>query len=254
MGSLVAPPALAQTDLTALEQALPPEAWAELQTLLKTQQYHADIVWTTVAGALVFFMQAGFAMVEAGFTRAKNATNIVLKNLMDFCFGACAFWFLGFGLMFGSHVAGFLGTNWFFFNWQQGAEAGSQNDAWPFTFFCFQLVFAATAATIVSGAMAERTRFLAYLIYSIVISGAIYPISGAGPGMACLPTTTVVQPAGWKTWATLTLPGRGWCTWWVGLQLLRELWCWVRAWASMVLMGSRGLFPGIAYPWACWGR
>ncbi|MFS8883374.1 ammonium transporter [Synechococcus sp. R55.3] len=178
LGSLVAPPALAQTDLTALEQALPPEAWAELQTLLKTQQYHADIVWTTVAGALVFFMQAGFAMVEAGFTRAKNATNIVLKNLMDFCFGACAFWFLGFGLMFGSHVAGFLGTNWFFFNWQQGAEAGSQNDAWPFTFFCFQLVFAATAATIVSGAMAERTRFLAYLIYSIVISGAIYPISG----------------------------------------------------------------------------
>ncbi|MFS8896397.1 hypothetical protein NW856_08465, partial [Synechococcus sp. R3-13] len=69
---MVAPPALAQTDLTALEQALPPEAWAELQTLLKTQQYHADIVWTTVAGALVFFMQAGFAMVEAGFTRAKN--------------------------------------------------------------------------------------------------------------------------------------------------------------------------------------
>jgi Amt family ammonium transporter len=129
-----------------------------------------------VAGALVFFMQAGFAMVEAGFTRAKNATNIVLKNLMDFCFGACAFWFLGFGLMFGSHVAGFLGTNWFFFNWQQGAEAGSQNDAWPFTFFCFQLVFAATAATIVSGAMAERTRFLAYLIYSIVISGAIYDL------------------------------------------------------------------------------
>ncbi|MCJ2541971.1 ammonium transporter [Synechococcus bigranulatus str. 'Rupite'] len=174
----MAPPALAQTDLTALEQALPPEAWAELQALLQTQQYHADLVWTIVAGALVFFMQAGFAMVEAGFTRAKNAANIVLKNLMDFCCGACAFWALGFGLMFGSHVAGFLGTDWFFFTWQQAAEAGSQNDAWPFTFFCFQLVFAATAATIVSGAMAERTRFVAYLIYSIVISAVIYPISG----------------------------------------------------------------------------
>jgi Amt family ammonium transporter len=178
LGSFVAPPALAQPDLTALEQALSPEAWAELQTLLQTQQYHADIVWTIMAGVLVFFMQAGFAMVEAGFTRAKNAANIVLKNLMDFCCGACAFWFLGFGLMFGSHVAGFLGTNWFFFNWQQGSEAGSQNDAWPFTFFCFQLVFAATAATIVSGAMAERTRFVAYLIYSVVISAVIYPISG----------------------------------------------------------------------------
>ncbi|MCF2969806.1 ammonium transporter [Synechococcus sp. Nb3U1] len=178
LGGVAAPSALAQTDLTALEQALPAEAWAELQTLLQTQQYHADIVWTIVAGVLVFFMQAGFAMVEAGFTRAKNAANIVLKNLMDFCCGACAFWALGFGLMFGSHVAGFLGTDWFFFNWQQGSEAGSQNNAWPFTFFCFQLVFAATAATIVSGAMAERTRFVAYLIYSIVISAVIYPISG----------------------------------------------------------------------------
>ncbi|MEN9230028.1 MAG: ammonium transporter [Thermostichus sp. DG02_5_bins_236] len=178
LGLLRAHPAWAQTDPTALEQALPPEAWAELQALLQTNQYHADILWTLVAAVLVFFMQAGFAMVEAGFTRAKNATNIVLKNLMDFCCGACAFWALGFGLMFGPHVAGFLGTGWFFFTWQQGFAAGSQNNAWPFTFFCFQLVFAATAATIVSGAMAERTRFLAYLIYSIVISAIIYPISG----------------------------------------------------------------------------
>ncbi|MFS8781092.1 ammonium transporter [Synechococcus sp. W55.1] len=136
-------------------------------------QKHADIVWTIVAAALVFFMQAGFAMVETGFTRAKNAANIMMKNLMDFCMGCCAFWFIGFGLMFGKSD-GFFGTSWFAFNWQQAHEAGD----WPFTFFVFQLVFAATAATIVSGAMAERTKFLAYLIYSIVISGLIYPISG----------------------------------------------------------------------------
>ena len=136
-------------------------------------QKHADIVWTIVAAALVFFMQAGFAMVETGFTRAKNAANIMMKNLMDFCIGCCAFWFIGFGLMFGKSD-GFFGTSWFAFNWQQAHEAGD----WPFTFFVFQLVFAATAATIVSGAMAERTKFLAYLIYSLFISAIIYPISG----------------------------------------------------------------------------
>jgi Amt family ammonium transporter len=126
-----------------------------------------------VSAALVFFMQAGFAMVETGFTRAKNAANIMMKNLMDFCIGCCAFWFIGFGLMFGKSD-GFFGTSWFAFNWQQAHEAGD----WPFTFFVFQLVFAATAATIVSGAMAERTKFLAYLIYSLFISAIIYPISG----------------------------------------------------------------------------
>ncbi len=136
-------------------------------------QYHADIVWTVVSACLVFFMQAGFAMVEAGFTRSKNAANIMMKNLMDFCMGACAFWFIGFGLMFGNS-GGFFGTSWFAFNWQQAYEARG----WPFTFFVFQMVFAATAATIVSGAMAERTKFSAYLIYSVVISGLIYPISG----------------------------------------------------------------------------
>lgn len=137
-------------------------------------QKHADVVWTIVAAALVFFMQAGFAMVEAGFTRAKNAANIMMKNLMDFCMGCCAFWFIGFGLMFGNN-GGFFGRSWFAFSWRQAHEAGD----WPFTFFVFQMVFAATAATIVSGAMAERTKFVAYLIYSVVISGLIYPISGS---------------------------------------------------------------------------
>ncbi|MEN9266327.1 MAG: hypothetical protein Q6K99_08840, partial [Thermostichales cyanobacterium BF4_bins_65] len=136
-------------------------------------QKHADVVWTMVAAALVFFMQAGFAMVESGFTRAKNATNIMLKNLMDFAFGVVVFWLVGFGLMFGTS-GGFFGSSWFAFGYAQGSEVGS----WPFTFFCFQMVFAATAATIVSGAMAERTKFIAYVLYSIVISSVIYPISG----------------------------------------------------------------------------
>ncbi len=155
-----------------------PDSLQALQEQLTTLQYHLDIVWTMVAAALVFFMQAGFAMVEAGFTRAKNAANIVLKNLMDFCVGACAFWMVGFGLMFGSSN-GLFGGSWFAFGWQQGFEAaGTGNPGWPFTFFCFQLVFAATAATIVSGAMAERTQFSSYLIYSLVITALIYPISG----------------------------------------------------------------------------
>jgi Amt family ammonium transporter len=136
-------------------------------------QSHADIVWTMVSAALVFFMQAGFAMVESGFTRAKNATNIMLKNLMDFAFGAVVFWLIGFGLMFGASN-GYFGSSWFAFSHMKAYDAGS----WPFTFFCFQMVFAATAATIVSGAMAERTKFVSYLIYSIVISAFIYPISG----------------------------------------------------------------------------
>ncbi|NJK64696.1 MAG: ammonium transporter [Synechococcaceae cyanobacterium SM2_3_1] len=151
-------------------------AWAQDEMTPDTVQYNASIVWTTIAAGLVFFMQAGFAMVEAGFTRAKNAANIMMKNLMDFCMGAIAFWFIGFGLMFGSSN-GFLGTSWYAFSWTQASSDGA-GDAWPFTFFVFQLVFAATAATIVSGAMAERTKFSAYLIYSVIISGLIYPISG----------------------------------------------------------------------------
>ena len=174
-------PALAQSeDLpSALSEALSPEAMEELQQMISQTQYNADVLWTMVGSGLVFFMQAGFAMVEAGFTRAKNAANIVLKNLMDFCFGACFFWAIGFGLMFGTISGKFLGTSWFFFNWQQAFDAAGTGDAWPFTFFCFQLVFAATAATIVSGAMAERTKFPSYLVYSICITTFIYPISGS---------------------------------------------------------------------------
>ncbi|MGD8368942.1 MAG: ammonium transporter [Desulfobacterales bacterium] len=137
-------------------------------------QTHADYVWTLVAAALVFFMQAGFAMVESGFTRAKNAINIMMKNLMDFSMGSIAFWAIGFGLMFGATSTGWFGTTGFFLS-----DFTPDGDPWVLAFWMFQVVFAATAATIVSGAMAERTKFVGYLLYSVVISAVIYPIFGS---------------------------------------------------------------------------
>ncbi|HVR33587.1 MAG TPA: ammonium transporter [Acidimicrobiia bacterium] len=125
-----------------------------------------DNVWVVVAGILVMFMQPGFALVEAGFTRAKNTANIVMKNFMDFAAGALMYWAVGFGLAYGgSTIGGYIGYGEFFFN----------NPARSVEWF-FQVVFAATAATIVSGAMAERTKFSAYLIYTPFITGFIYPI------------------------------------------------------------------------------
>jgi len=135
-------------------------------------QLNINIVWTCVAAFLVFFMQAGFAMVEAGFTRAKNAVNILMKNLMDFSVGTIAFFLIGFGLMFGKSN-GLFGTTLF---GMSGVEPGSD---WNWTFLIFQTVFAATAATIVSGAMAERTKFVGYLAYSFFITLFIYPIFGS---------------------------------------------------------------------------
>ncbi|MFP4033129.1 MAG: ammonium transporter, partial [Desulfococcaceae bacterium] len=123
---------------------------------------------------LVFFMQPGFAMVEAGFTRAKNAVNILMKNLMDFSMGSIMFWAIGFGLMFGTSAGGWFGTSGFFLS-----DFSPDGDPWVLVFWMFQVVFAATAATIVSGAMAERTKFTAYLIYSAVLTALIYPIFGS---------------------------------------------------------------------------
>ena len=137
-------------------------------------QTHANYVWTLVAAALVFFMQAGFAMVETGFTRAKNAINILMKNLMDFSVGSIVFWAVGFGLMFGATTNGWFGTSGFFLS-----DFTPGGDPWVLAFWMFQVVFAATAATIVSGAMAERTKFVSYLIYSAVVSAVIYPIFGS---------------------------------------------------------------------------
>ena len=131
-----------------------------------------DTVWMLLAAMLVFFMQPGFALCEAGFTRGKNTANILFKNFVDFCFGSILFWLLGFGFMFGSNGEGFIGMPHF------GDISFYESDLPVEGFLIFQTVFCATAATIVSGAMAERTKFSMYCIYSVFISLLIYPISG----------------------------------------------------------------------------
>ena len=134
-----------------------------------------NTIWVLLGAALVFFMQAGFAMCEAGFTRAKNTGNILMKNLMDFCIGTPIFWLLGFGLMFGGAGAIIGGFDPFV----QGDYSAILPEGVPFfAFFIFQTVFCGTAATIVSGAMAERTKFISYCIYSLMISAVVYPVSG----------------------------------------------------------------------------
>ena len=134
------------------------------------ESLHAEIygVWFLIGAALVFWMQAGFAMVETGFTRAKNAGNILMKNLMDFCIGTVAFIFIGFGLLLGEDLFGLIG--------KPGLDIFTAYESFDWSNFVFNLVFCATTATIVSGAMAERTRFISYCVYSGVISALIYPI------------------------------------------------------------------------------
>lgn len=170
----------------------------------------ANIIWLCLTAFLVFFMQAGFAMVESGLTRAKNSVNIMMKNLLDFCFGSVLFWIVGYAIMYSSGDSNFFGFD------KGLAFLGSANAptdtagyglsaAW-----LFQIVFAATAATIVSGAMAERTKLISYIIYSCVISAIVYPISGhwiwgggwlSDMGMRDFAGSTVVHSVG--GWAAL---------------------------------------------------
>ena len=142
------------------------ESLKELVTQLTNEQLFA--VWFLIGAALVFWMQAGFAMVEAGFTRAKNTGNIIMKNLMDFCIGTVTFILIGFGLLMGEDLIGLIG--------KPGFDLFSSYANFNFSSFVFNLVFCATTATIVSGAMAERTKFLSYCVYSGIISAVIYPI------------------------------------------------------------------------------
>lgn len=164
-----------------------------------------DTLWVLLAAFLVFFMQAGFALLEAGFTQAKNAVNIIMKNVLDVSFGTLAFFIIGFGIMFGAG-SGFMGT--------EGFMMGGFDAAWgsipTWAFFLFQAVFAATAATIVSGAVAERARFGSYVIFSIVLTAIIYPIVGhwiwgggwlAEKGFLDFAGSTVVHSVG--GWAAL---------------------------------------------------
>lgn len=155
----------APMDEKKADEPPPPTADEKVESL----RTEGNILWTCIAAFLVFFMQAGFALVEAGLTRAKNTVNILMKNAMDFCIGSLAFWAVGYGLMFGTASGGFVGTDKFLFE-------ASDNFGWAF--LLFQTVFCATAATIVSGAMAERTKFSSYLIYTAIISLVIYPIFG----------------------------------------------------------------------------
>lgn len=167
-----------------------------------------DTIWVLVAAFLVFFMQAGFAMVEAGFTRAKNASNIIMKNMMDVAIGSLVYFAIGFGIMFGADKWGLFGTTGFF---GAGLSAEFLGLTIPIeAFLIFQTVFAATAATIVSGAMAERTKFSAYIVYSFVISIIIYPVVGhwiwgggwlSNLGMVDFAGSTVVHSVG--GWAAL---------------------------------------------------
>lgn len=146
---------------------------------LTDTSYALDTVWVMVAGFLVMWMQAGFALVECGLTRAKNAVNICMKNLLDFCFGSITYWAVGFSIMFGGASLYWGGLDGMFLNTEKESFASLSWSLVPLDAkFFFQLVFAATTATIVSGAMAERTKFVSYMVYSAVVSAIIYPISG----------------------------------------------------------------------------
>ena len=139
-----------------------------LESIMESVNGSVFAVWFLIGAALVFWMQAGFAMVETGFTRAKNAGNILMKNLMDFCIGTVVFILIGFSLLLGEDLLGFIG--------KPGFDIFTAYESFDWSNFVFNLVFCATTATIVSGAMAERTKFLSYCVYSAVISALIYPI------------------------------------------------------------------------------
>ena len=141
------------------------------ETLLENPDAPLDYVWIIIAAALVFIMQGGFAMLTAGLCRAKNVVNLMMKNLMDFAIGSLAFFAVGYALMFGSSKAGLFGTSGWFL-------AGDEYDVGHYLLFLFQVMFAATAATIVAGAVAERLKVKAYFLYSIAICALIYPVYG----------------------------------------------------------------------------
>jgi Amt family ammonium transporter len=137
-------------------------------------QTHLDYVWTVFAAILVFFMQAGFSLVESGFSRARNAVNIIMKNFMDASAGVLSFFLVGFGIMFGTSWAGLIGTDAFMLT-----DIGDQPRTWAYAFWFFQAVFAATSATIVSGAVTDRITFSGYLAFTVVMTALIYPVFGA---------------------------------------------------------------------------
>lgn len=183
-------------------------AWGAEEVPPTLSQGMGDLLWLVVAGILVFFMQAGFAMLESGLTRAKNAVNVISKNLIDLAFGALVFWAFGYALMYGTDGNGFVGwdSGLLFMAVSDHADDPSSSAGW-----FFQMVFAATAATIVSGAVAERTKLVAYVVISIALTGVLYPITGhwiwgeggwlGAAGMRDFAGSTVVHSVG--AWAGL---------------------------------------------------
>lgn len=219
-------PAHAQEGEPLAETATEPVVVAAAEAPVYLTQEVADILWLILAAVLVFFMQAGFSMVESGLTRAKNACNIMMKNLLDFAFGAIGFLIVGYALMYGGDGNGFVGwSNGYFFMQDavyslenieaaETAAAAGEEVAGPgleSANWVFQVVFAATAATIVSGAMAERTKFIGYVVYSVIITSLIYPVTGhwiwggdgwlGAMGMRDFAGSTVVHSVG--AWAGL---------------------------------------------------
>ncbi len=198
----VAGPALAAVALAVIASpafAADPDPVAEALRGVNTS-------WVLIAAFLVFFMQAGFAFVEAGLTRSKNTVNILFKNLIDFVFATLAFWAIGYAFMFGSTSGGLIGTSGFLLDPTGAPDVFGLP---VMAFWLFQLVFAGTAATIVSGAMAERTQFVSYLIYSAVISGIIYPIAGhwlwGGGWLSSLGTLGFTNDASFRDFAGSTI-------------------------------------------------
>jgi len=173
-----------------------------------------NTTWVLVAAFLVFFMQAGFAMLEAGFTRAKNASNVIMKGVMDFCLTSLFYWAVGFGLMFGADRAGLFGTTGFFLS---AAGPGTPDGLWQFAYWMFQVAFAGAAATIVAGAISERAKFGAYLVYTVVVAVLIYPLAGhwiwgggwlAKLGMVDFAGSAVVHTVGgWAAFAAAMVVG-----------------------------------------------
>lgn len=177
------------------------------------QKEHLDVIWVAAAAALVFFMQAGFALLESGMSRSKNCINVAMKNYTDVCLGSLFFWFIGFGLMFGDNPSGWIGESGFML---------SEGETWDFTFLMFQTMFAATAVTIASGAMAERAKYSSYLIGAVIIIAIIYPVFGswawgsyfdgqgwlASLGFIDFAGSTVVHSVGgWCALAAITILG-----------------------------------------------
>ncbi len=214
---------------------LPALAGAQDSPDAEVLQGNLNIVWTAVAAFLVLFMQPGFAMLEAGFTEAKNAVNIMMKNFMDLSVGALAFYFVGFGLMFGATENGWVGGSLF-------ALSGVQGSDWTYTFWMFQVVFAATAATIVSGAVAGRTKFGAYLLASIVICLFIYPIFGKWAWGSLL----LDNGAGW-------LEGRGFIDF-AGSTVVHSVGGWLALAGAIVVGARKGKFGSDGKPRALPGH